>query len=333
MKAGDVRLDRGGRELTVYVAALTRRRSRMLQELLLSWSMMAIPERCRVTCLIVENDTSEISKPILDELRPRFGHAELLYVLEPNLGIPFGRNRAAREAIAGKADLLLFVDDDEVVAEDWLVRMIAGYRNSRARLMGAPLRARVPTEPLSYLQRKMFSNIDFRYRYKENRAKKRADLNSTNRVTVVTNNWLAETSVFTDHDIWFDESMRFTGGTDAKFYAEACMAGIATGWVADAFVYETISPDRLSFKYQYQRARDQSNTHMSRKKLPWHSAALQAVLGSAVKMAPCALLFIAIPLTGGKTTLNAARTLGWIAGRLGYVFGTKSSLYFDVTGN
>lgn len=305
----------------------------MLQELLLSWSRMAIPERCRVTCLIVENDTSELSKPVVDALRPRFDRAELDYVLEPNLGIPFGRNRAAREAIAGKADLLLFVDDDEVVAEDWLVRMIAGYRSSRALLMGAPLRARMPAEPLSYLQRKMFSNIDFRYRHKENRAKKRADLNSTSRVPVVTNNWLAETSLFTDHDIWFDESMRFTGGTDAKLYSDACKAGIATGWVADAFVYETISPDRLSFRYQYQRARDQSNTHMSRKNLSWPRAAFHAVLGSFVKMPACALLFIAIPFTGGRTTLNAARTLGWIAGRLGYVFGTKSSLYFDVTGN
>lgn len=305
----------------------------MLEALLASWSRMAIPERCRVTCLIVENDTSELSKPVLDGLRPRFDRAELRYVLEPNLGIPFGRNRAAREAIAAKADLLLFVDDDEVVAEDWLVRMIAGYRASRALLMGAPLRAKMPAEPLSYLQRKMFANIEFRYRHKENRAKKRADLNSTDRVTVVTNNWLADTSLFTDHGLWFDEGMRFTGGTDAKFYSDACKAGIATGWVADAFVYETISPDRLSFRYQYQRARDQSNTHMSRKNLPWAGAAVQAVLGSALKAVPCALLFIAIPLTGGKTTLNAARTLGWIAGRLGYVFGAKSSLYFDVTGN
>lgn len=199
--------------------------------------------------------------------------------------------------------------------------------------MGAPLRAKTPTEPLSYLQRKMFSNIDFRYRHKEDRARKRADLNSTNRVTVVTNNWLAETSIFTDHGLWFNESMRFTGGTDARFYSDARKAGIPTGWVADAFVYEAIPPERLSFRYQYQRARDQSNTHMSRKGLPWHSAAVQAVLGAAVKAAPCALFFIAIPLTGGRTTLNAARTLGWIAGRLGYVFGARSSLYFDVTGN
>lgn len=97
---GNGQLDRDGRELTVYVAALTRRRSRMLEALLASWSRMAIPERCRVTCLIVENDTSELSKPVLDGLRPRFDRAELRYVLEPSS--PISASPSAATARHGK---------------------------------------------------------------------------------------------------------------------------------------------------------------------------------------------------------------------------------------
>src|SRR5690606_25879411 len=107
--------------------------------------------------------------------------------------------------------------------------------------------------------------IEARYAKKEMRARQRATLNSTKGVTIVTNNWIAETALFKDHNIWFDESMRFTGGTDTKFYSHVVTAGFVTGCVADAYVYEAISTERLSFSYQYKRARDQSNTQIRRK--------------------------------------------------------------------
>ncbi|MDI7924046.1 hypothetical protein [Ferirhizobium litorale] len=315
------------------VAALTRQRPEMLRELLLSWARMTLPEQCSVKCLIVENDVQQVSRSVIDGCRPHFIDRELLYVLEPELGIPFGRNRAAKVAIAQNADLLLFVDDDEEVAEDWLVRMISGYRYSDAVLLGAPLRAKLPAEQLSFFQSKMFANIEARYRQKELRARNLATLNTTRNVTIVTNNWLAETAIFRDHGIWFDENMRFTGGTDAKFYLEVCKAGLPTGWVADAFVYETVPPKRLSFWYQYRRARDQSNTHIRRKSETSRHTIGAAVLGALAKIIPFIYLSIAIPFTGGRTVLGAARTLGWISGRLGYVFGARSVLYLEVTGN
>ncbi|THK34634.1 glycosyltransferase family 2 protein [Ensifer sp. MPMI2T] len=324
-------MERTKRQLTLYVAALTRKRPEMLRALLVSLAKMTVPEQCHVKCLIVENDTVEASRSVVEECRPSF-KSELLYVLEPELGIPFGRNRAAKEAIAGGADLLLFIDDDEVVADDWLVRMIAGYRSSNAVLLGAPLRAKLPTEQLSIFQRKMFANIEARYKRKEDRARTRATLNATNRVTIVTSNWLGELSIFRDHNIWFDENMRFTGGTDAKFFAEVRKAGLAAGWVADAIVYETVPLDRLSFMYQYQRARDQSNTNYGRKP-PGALRTSLTLLQMPHRLAFCLLLFAAVPVTGGKTLLAAARSLGWVAGKIGCFSGQRSALYFEVTGS
>jgi len=319
--------------LGITVAALTRKRPDMLGALLQSWGAMALPDNTTIRCLIVENDEAPHSEAAVAAQRPLANGATLDYVLEPEPGIPFGRNRAAREAIAAGHDLLVFVDDDEIVAPDWLERLVAGYRASDAVLMGAPLRVADPVPGLGLGERMMHRNIVARYARKENRAARRADLHATPGVTIVTNNWLGETRLFTEHGLWFDEAMRFTGGTDSKFYAEARALGLPTGWVADAFVYETVPAERLSFAYQFARGRDQSNTNFRRKIEKRPAARWSALVSVPLKCVAALALGLAVPLTGGRTLLDFARTSGWIAGRVGGFFGRRSALYERITGS
>ena len=292
-----------------------------------------IPEKVKVTFLVVENDTEERSKDLIETLRPAFKNCDLVYALETEPGIPFARNRAATESIEIGSDLLLFVDDDEEVPRDWLQKIIQGYRNSEAKLIGAPLRARRPKEHLTFLQKLMFTNLKSRYRKKERRASRKASLKGTTGVTIVTNNWLAETSLFSEHNIWFDESMRHTGGTDSKFYAEVIAKGIQTAWVQGAHVYETIPPERLSFLYQYGRARDQSNTNFRRKNNGTVRLNLIVLTSILIKLIAVIGLIITLPITAGRTLMTLARALGWIAGRIGAIAGSKSTLYSSTTGN
>ena len=95
--------------LRVCVAALTRRRPRMLQALLESLAECRIPAGVEPLFLIVENDRQARSVPAIEAVRARFRAGPLLLVLETELGIPFGRNRAIDEALAWNADLLAFI--------------------------------------------------------------------------------------------------------------------------------------------------------------------------------------------------------------------------------
>ena len=326
-------MSRKNKQLLACVATLTRQRPKMLEALLRSWSSLMIPEKVKVTFLVVENDTDERSKDLIETLRPAFKNCDLVYALETEPGIPFARNRAATESIEIGSDLLLFVDDDEEVPRDWLQKIIQGYRNSEAKLIGAPLRACRPKEHLTFLQKLMFTNLKSRYRKKERRASRRASLEGTTGVTIVTNNWLAETSLFSEHNIWFDESMRHTGGTDSKFYAEVTAKRISTAWVQGAHVYETIPPERLSFLYQYGRARDQSNTNFRRKNNGTVRLNLIVLTSILIKLIAVIGLIITLPITAGRTLMTLARALGWIAGRIGAIAGSKSTLYSSTTGN
>ena len=242
-------------------------------------------------------------------------------------------HKLSKKTIEIGSDLLLFVDDDEEVPRDWLQKIIQGYRNSEAKLIGAPLRARRPEEHLTFLQKLMFTNLKSRYRKKERRASRKASLKGTTGVTIVTNNWLAETSLFSEHNIWFDESMRHTGGTDSKFYAEVIAKRLQTAWVQGAHAYETIPPERLSFLYQYGRARDQSNTNFRRKNngtVRLNPIVLTSIL---IKLIAVIGLILTLPITAGRTLMTLARALGWIAGRIGAIAGSKSTLYSTTTGN
>jgi GT2 family glycosyltransferase len=324
--------DRTTQHLSITVASLTRRRPGMVETLLKSWAAMALPSNTTVRCLIVENDDTAQVQELVAHHDPLPNGVPLDYVLETDPGIPFGRNRAAKEAIAHNSDLLAFVDDDETVAQDWLVRLVAGYRQSEAVLLGAPLRMADPIDGLNRLELMMHNSISDGYRQKEKRNASLTTLNEAPRVTIATNNWIAETRLFSEEGFWFNEEMRFTGGTDSVFCAKVKEAGHKVGWVKDAFVYETLPRDRLRFSYQYARARDQINVHFHRKMEASPISRYALVLRLPGKLIEIIILLIKLPFTGGKTLLNLARTTGWIAGRVGAAFGVRSKLYTNITG-
>lgn len=319
--------------LHVVTSALTRRRPEMLGALIDSWGAMEVPENTRVSFLIVENDDAPLSRETVEGYGVLKNGCKLSYVHEPELGIPFGRNRAAKEAIAENADLLAFVDDDEIVAQNWLTELIAAYRNSGAVLIGGPLRVKKTDRSLGLIDRLMDHCIERRYLRKETRAARRADLNGTPGVTIVTNNWLGETSLFSQHGIWFDEKMRFTGGTDSKLCAEVKAAGLPTAWAAEAAVYEEIPLERLAVSYQFKRGRDQSSTNYHRKLEKKPAAKLNVLVSIPIKVLIVLGLIVALPFTRGRTLLDAVRTSGWIAGRIDALMGRRSDLYKTVTGD
>ena len=319
--------------LKVVVAAGTRNRPEMLAELIASWAGMERPEGTEVTFLVVENDEAARCEGLVTVRAAAFPGGALRYVHEPELGIPFARNRAAREAIALGADLLAFVDDDETVAADWLVRLVAAYRGRELRLLGGPVRV-APLPPGAGLaQRMVYRGVTDRYARKEAKAARRHAAGTDDGVTIVTNNWLGELTLFTEDGIWFDEEMRFTGGTDAKFHADARRRGIATGWAPDAVVYETIPADRLTLGYQYRRGRDQSMTHFRRKIEDRPAARLSVLVSVPVRAVFILALALTLPFDRGARMLDIARSAGWIAGRIGALRGRSANLYEKVTGS
>jgi succinoglycan biosynthesis protein ExoM len=319
--------------LNVVVATITRRRPQMLCSLLESWSRLERPPACDCAFLVIENDDHQRTYPPASLAAGDWSGAELVYFLESRQGIPIARNRGAEIAQQRNADLLLFIDDDEVADPRWLAGMIEAYRSSDCVLIGGPVRAQPPLDELTFWQHVVFRSVRERLARKEAGNKAKSRTGNIAAVTIVTNNWLADTALFSRHGLSFDERLVFSGGSDAKFSDDVKAKGLKIGWAPSAVVHETISSDRLSLLYQFRRGRDQSNASF-RRKIEKHRANRFSILISVpLKLTGAILLALLVPLTGGSSLVPMVRTAGWIVGRLSVFCGAVSNHYAKTTGH
>ncbi len=323
---------RQDRRLKITIATLTRRRPEMLRRLIGSLGDMHLPTDADVRCLVVENDKEPFSRARVVDMNPLSNGLTVHYVQEDNLGIAFARNRAARDAIAAASDILVFVDDDEVVTPEWLVKLVAGYRSGGARLLGGPVLVAPPREELSGLQRVIHQGLAEHFRAKQLAGSGSRTIDDSAGTIIATSNWLAETGIFTDANIWFDESLGSAGGEDMKFYREVIAAGFPTGWVADALVYEEQPPARLTLGYQFRNARDKTVTNLWDKVERGRKSRWRLLPKIVLRSLKVVLLAIAIPFTKGKTFLPMVMLAGSVAGQAGLFFGYRSRQYTNVTG-
>jgi succinoglycan biosynthesis protein ExoM len=314
------------------ICVITRNRPKMLAKLLQSLSFMNRSDFAKLFFVIVENSDHKKSETVVDGFRKSVAE-QVHYELEPELGIPFARNSAVRSALKNGADLILFVDDDETVAPNWFEEMIAVRLKTGACLIGGPV-ALAPLEVgTSTRQKLVFNGIAERNRRKAKHAE-RLSSKKPDAVTIVTSNWLADASVFYEHNIWFDERLRFTGGSDTDFFKKLRKKKLPTGWASSALVYETMPPERLTFRYQFYRGKEQSKTSLLAKSGDYSriEIAVSAMFGVLSRAVGLVLLIPTLPFTGGYGLVSIARNTGWVCGRLSGLCGRRSALYERPTG-
>lgn len=320
----------------VAVCSITLNRPKQLNKLMKSWASMQIPDDVDLFYVVVDNDRAGSSQGVVAEREGDLKPAYVLYEREPVKGIPIARNRAVSTALKFGAELILFVDDDETVDPRWLTELITAKRTTGAQLIGGPVYARIaqdaPDDPVSRL---ICDGVDARYERIAHRAQKYHDNGMSDQIVVVTNNWLADARLFKESNIWFDTKLRFTGGSDSKFFHKVSASGrFKTGWATKAIVYEHVPAGRLTPRYQFIRGMEQSRNAMHLK-LEQHSrlAVLPALAVNVVyRSFGLLLLFLSLPLTRGSGLVRILRSSGWLVGRLSAMFGAKSSLYKRANG-
>jgi len=195
---------------------------------------MALPAGIEASLCVVEND----AEPRARAQVLAFAQGAPLpvhYALEPRVGLPQARNRLLAEARGLSADALVFVDDDEEVAPDWLQRMTdyARAQDWRAVIQGrvaVALPEAVPDHLRPHLERK-------------------ARTTGEALRTCASNNTLVPLRPVAEHGLSFDESRTTEGGEDTIFFAACREAGIPMLYCREAVVTETIPPQRASLRW------------------------------------------------------------------------------------
>ena len=185
--------------------------------------------------LVVDNDPGRSAEVVVAQ----FANQSVVYAHEPEPGIATARNRAL--STAEKTDLLVFIDDDEIPAPDWLRNLLRTYDQYQSvGVVGNVLREYEVT-PDPWITAGRYFDRD--------------PIETGVRVHAAgTGNLLLDLNQVRRYDVWFDPIFGLSGGSDTLFTSQLVRAGGELVWCADAPVYEQIPASRLSRKWVVTRA-------------------------------------------------------------------------------
>ena len=226
---------------TVSVAVITRRRPKDLARLLERLAVL-YGDDPRVTVAVVDNDEAGSAAAPVEAARGRFA-GELRYGLQPVPGYASARNAVV--ALAGDAEYLAFIDDDELPDEGWLERLQATARAHGADVVAGPVLTELPPDAPSAIVRSNVMNSQFGKQTEDGAAMP----------LCASGNTLVHRSVFARVDGGFDRRFDRPGGEDSHFFLRATQAGCKIVWCPTAVVHETSGPERAEPAWHVARAR------------------------------------------------------------------------------
>lgn len=209
------------------VAVLTYRRNESLPALLAELEMQTQSVVPRAETLVIDNDPDGGAADVVAHWSGR----GVRYVHEPRPGISAARNRALTEADG--ADLLAFLDDDELPSAGWLAHLIGAWQSWGCAAVVGPVPARLlgPVDPW-VAGSKMFD----RDRHPS----------GTQMVEAATGNLLLDLRQVRALGLRFDERFGLTGGEDTLFTRELVRRGGQIRWCDEAEAVESVPAERLT---------------------------------------------------------------------------------------
>ena len=228
--------------INISICICTRNRKEGLKKLLESLDNLDTPTNANIRIIVVENDSKNLSENVVKEFdtKSKFSTS---YFLETRQGLAFARNRSIKEA--SETNFCCFVDDDQVVASDWLVELVKCQREFNADgVWGSnpPIfNKKVPSYISKFHTPKLF---DY----------------GTIVIYAATNCLLLRKEYLDKIEGAFDRRLNFTGGEDIYLTYQISNLGGIIRYNPKAIAYEIIPNDRTTIKYVAKRCYRNSNT-------------------------------------------------------------------------
>lgn len=233
-----------------------------------------------LTVVVVDNDPQESARSVAVEhaLRP-------VYVVEPEAGIAAARNRAL-DHFSEQYDAIIFVDDDEWVASDWLTVLTTYARQTKADVVVGPVVSDVPADAPDWVRRGGFIQRPlYESGFRLNTA-------PTNNTLLLRSAWVRAGSPR------FDASFSETGGSDADLFRGVRKSGATILYCADAVVYEEVPVERLTLRWLRRRA-IRNGVAQTRVRIK-HGDSLAKGLGAGALYAAYGIVFLLFGLVRGR---------------------------------
>lgn len=312
--------------LKVTVAICTRLRPKMLTNLLESIVLLDPVPSVDLHIVIVENGPEVVSESVVGTFKAKLS---VQHVHEPRIGIVRARNTAIEKSLETGADWIGFVDDDEIVDNAWLVRMVdAMHAYPKVRAFAGPVFVRLPDSATKWFPAPRIP-----------RAKDGEKV-----FGIGAGNILFHRDVFAKDRYWFRFDLRFnlTGGEDAHLFESMQRKSINIIWVREAICSEDMLPERatLSSRMKRDMRYGQNAGAMNRLRYgPFPGSGLNALYGFKMLLHALAYMMassIVVAFSREKMQNYIGIVLQKISRSAGYIhaiYATPADVYATVDGH
>jgi glycosyltransferase involved in cell wall biosynthesis len=292
---------------------LTYRRPKSLARLLapLADQVRAL-DGWRSEVVVVDNDPLGLAVAVVANC----GVSDIArYVHEPRPGIAAARNRTLDEAV--DADVVVFIDDDEIPGPGWLRALLGCWEQWDCAAVSGPVRPDFAAEPGEWVRGSgMFS--------------RRRRATGTIVDGAPTNNLLLDMAVVRARHLRFDERFGVTGGEDTYFARTLADHGETIRWCDEAEVIEPVATERATRGWVLRRAFRTGTTWsaiaLARTRPDRRWWARSALLArAAFRLLPASAEILVATVTRSTARRAAAEVVA--AGRLGMLLGAGGYVY------
>jgi glucosyl-dolichyl phosphate glucuronosyltransferase len=133
--------------MRISVIIPTRNRPELLKQALQSVITVDFPQDEYELIVIDNGSTTDDTRKITETLIRI--NSNIRYVHEPNLGLHYARNTGA---LAAKAEILAYLDDDVIVDKNWLSEIVEAFDDQKVGCAGGPIVPLWQTKPPTWLQ-------------------------------------------------------------------------------------------------------------------------------------------------------------------------------------
>lgn len=302
------------RPTAVAVCIATYRRPAGLARLLDALAQLELDRQmASVRIVVVDNDATGSSSDVCHK-QMTGSPWPIDYLIEPRQGIPFARN-AAVSACYESCDAIAFIDDDELPDAAWLAHLLAARESYSADVVTGPVLPRFEHTPPRWASEGPFFSLP---RYASGSIRDRG----------FTNNVLVDSRVFRSLPTWFDERLRFTGGSDTHFFRRAHLAGFRIVWCDEAVVHDDIPASRINLRWVTQRAYRYGHTHAFVRYDLAQDTRSRLVLSAILRLREAATsAVVGVVARKGWRLLEAVTETAYAAGMLANVLGSNYDEY------
>lgn len=270
--------------------------------------------------VVVDNDSFAAESVSLLELK-NGSSVPIIYGGEPHRGIASARNRAVQ--LAGDADFIAFIDDDEVADPRWLDELLSVQSSFGADIVNGPVLPRFEEPAPSWIQEGRF--------YHRRRFPTGTQVTWANTGNVLVKNcWLHAVSGP------FEERLNLIGGEDSLFFSKVYRLGAKIVWADEAVIEEYNPPSRVCANWLLKRAFRRGNGTVISEAMVRSSSFSKYVFflkGALRILIGCMLLAPAFLIRGYAGFIRSLMYVSLGMGEISGLFGIRYSEYKRTLGN